>query len=57
MPLLNLFFLLHLWVAAAVCASYLHFITKAVKPLLFMPLMGVMNKLQSQMVQIHLMGR
>jgi len=44
-------------VAAAVCASYLHFITKAVKPLLFMPLMGVMNKLQSQMVQIHLLGR
>ena len=29
-----------------ISASYLHFVTKACKPLLFMPLMGIMNKLQ-----------
>ena len=35
-----------------ISASYLHFITKACKPLLFMPLMGIMNKLQVTITRI-----
>ncbi len=34
--------------------TYMHMITKVGKPLLFVPLMGMMNKFKSPIVQIHL---
>ena len=34
--------------------TYMHMITKVGKPLLFVPLMGMMNKFKSPVVQIHL---
>ena len=37
--------------------TFLHFGTKAGKPLLFVPLLGIMNKAFSSLIQIHLYGR
>lgn len=39
-----------------VAASYMHFINKAGKPLIIIPVMGLLNKIKSPMVQIHFMG-
>ncbi len=40
-----------------VTTSYMHFYKKSCKPLLFVPLMGVINKLRAPIVQVHLWGR
>ena len=37
-------------------ASYMHFINKAGKPLIIIPVMGLLNKIKSPMIQIHFMG-
>eukprot|EP01038_Epipyxis_sp_PR26KG_P008020 gene8020-10868_t len=36
--------------------SYLHFVNKSGAPLLLFPLMGIINKLKSPIIQIHLFG-
>ena len=36
--------------------TYMHFITKAGKPLLFVPLVGFLNKLKSPVFQVHILG-
>jgi len=38
-----------------IAASYMHFVNKAGKPLIIIPVMGLLNKIKSPMVQIHLM--
>jgi Phosphate transport (Pho88) len=40
-----------------ISTTFLHFISKAHKPLLLVPIMGVMNKLQANLVQIHINGK
>ena len=40
-----------------VTTTYMHFTKKAGKPLLFVPLMGLVNKLRSPIVQIHVFNR
>ena len=39
-----------------IVASYMHFVNKAGKPLIIIPVMGLLNKIKNPMVQIHLMG-
>jgi len=39
-----------------IAASYMHFINKAGKPLIIIPVMGLLNKIKSPMIQIHFMG-
>jgi len=36
--------------------TYMHFVSKAGKPLLFVPMTGIMNKFKAPIVQIHLFG-
>ena len=40
-----------------ISTTFLHFISKAHKPLLLVPIMGVMNKLQANLVKIHIQGK
>ena len=39
-----------------IAASYMHFVNKAGKPLIIIPVMGLLNKIKSPIVQLHLMG-
>ena len=40
-----------------ISTTFLHFVSKAHKPLLLVPIMGIINKVQANLVQIHIFGK